>query len=124
MTAHVRGLGQYDDSEYSVIVFLGPDHRFAYLNKRAEEITGKPARELLGRPMCEAFPEQDARVMAPADEVFASGLPRTRENVAARWKDARGKWRQGTFNVVLQPLRDDSGRVVGILQLTTPSQPG
>jgi DNA-binding CsgD family transcriptional regulator len=117
-TLAAREYEQYEHSPYIVAVLLGPDHVLAYVNKRFEQVAGRSARDVLGRTTREAFPEITSEAMAMADAVYTTGEARTRGPMTARWQEANGMWHDGAFNVVQQPLRDASGRVVGILELS------
>jgi PAS domain-containing protein len=110
---------EYDRSPYVVTVTMGPDHVFAYVNKRFEAVSGKRAADVVGLPVRSAFPGLTADASAMADAVYRTGVSSSGGPMVARWKDGAGAWREGTFNIVQQALRDVGGRVIGVLEITS-----
>jgi hypothetical protein len=50
-----------------------------------------------------------------SDEAFGTGAPASLENATSLWLRDDGAWVTGTFDCVLQPVRDVIGNVNGIL---------
>jgi PAS domain S-box-containing protein len=104
----------YENAPFLVQVLHGPEHRFAYVNRRFQQVMGRSAAGLIGRTVAEAFPAR-AEYLEALDRAFASGEPSTYENVRGRWRADDGSERQALFSKFYQPIRNASGSVVGLL---------
>jgi len=97
----------------AVAVFSGPDHRFEVANPAFCTMVGRT--ELIGCLVREAFPEiGEHHAIATLDQVFETGttLRITELLIPIRRGDApRDAW----FDYVLQPLRDETGEVTGVM---------
>ena len=105
----------YDKAPFIVQVLRGPEHRYAYVNRRSEEVTGMSAGRLVGRALKEAFPNVKQEFLLSLDHAYATGQPWTSENVPGRWRDDDGAEHQSSFSLFYQPLRNASGTVIGLL---------
>ncbi len=105
----------YDDAPFIVQVLHGPEHRYAYVNRRSEQVMGLSAARLVGRELREAFPDVKRDFLESLDRAYATGQPWTSENVPGRWQDERGSERQSFFSLFYQPLRNATGSVIGLL---------
>jgi hypothetical protein len=54
-----------------------------------------------------------------SDQAFATGAPLSVENARSRWLRDDGTWGSETFDCVLQPVRDVTGNVNGVLLICT-----
>ena len=92
----------------------GPEHRYTYQNALARRLAG---RDLIGRTAREAYPEvSEQGLFELLDQVYETGEPYVGSTVTIRWdRDGNGELREGCFDFTLQPLRDDSGRIIGLL---------
>jgi PAS domain S-box-containing protein len=92
----------------------GPDHVFTLANRAYSALIGH--RPVLGLPLREALPEAEAQGFAALlDRLYASG--ESWSGVAVPFSiDATGEApaRERFLDFVYQPLRDDSGSVLGI----------
>ena len=95
-----------------ICVTRGPRHVIETANEEYLAATG--AADLVGKTMAEAFPEAGGDHIALLDEVFASGETRRGEEAASPLFTGHGP-NGRRFNYVIQPLRDDSGTVYGLL---------
>jgi signal transduction histidine kinase len=96
------------------VITRGPEHRVEFLDPRSRALA--EGREVLGRPLREAFPEAGEGCFEVMDRVYASGEPH--RDPAARLAFVRdGVAREALFRVTCQPLHDERGRVSGILVL-------
>jgi PAS domain S-box-containing protein len=97
------------------ILLLDPEGRVTSWNDGAERIKGYTAEEILGRSFTTFYPE----------EAVASGFPQHELKVAARegrfedenWrirKDGTRYW----ANVVITPMRDAAGKLIGFAKVT------
>ncbi|HET9158218.1 MAG TPA: ATP-binding protein, partial [Myxococcaceae bacterium] len=109
----------FRDAPVGIAILTGPELRFEFANQRYAEMVGN--RHLLGRPLREAFPElagqgtfeliEQVRITG---ESFASPAYR-----AAIVKSAGGHPEESYFHVVVEPLRELSGRVEGVVVVAT-----
>ena len=92
----------------------GPGHVFEAANAAYFQLVGH--REILGRPVREALPEVEAQgFVALLDGVYASGEPYVGHVVPLALQRSPGAARtQAWVDFVLQPIRDDAGKVIGI----------
>jgi PAS domain S-box-containing protein len=113
----------YDSAPFIVQVLHGPEHHYAYVNRRFEEVTGLSRARLIGRTVRDVFPAMREEYIATLDRAFATGLPLTYENVPGRWRADDGSERQSLFDQFYQPIRSVSGAVIALLLIgaTTPS---
>ncbi|NJC05347.1 PAS domain S-box-containing protein [Sphingomonas kaistensis] len=91
-------------------VLTGPSHVFAYVNDAYREIGGE--RDYVGRPVREVFPELEAQgFFTVLDQVYATG----QRYVAARSELQLSHNEDTSFiELLFEPIRDDSGAVIGI----------
>lgn len=106
--------GVYENAPFLVQVLHGPEHRFAYVNRKFEQVMGRSATGLIGRTVAEAFPAR-AEYLEALDRAFATGQPWTYENVRGRWRADDGSEREALFSKFYQPIRSASGTVIGLL---------
>ena len=92
----------------------GPQHVFEFANASYLRMTGK--RELLGRPVAEAFPEIVAQgFIELLDTCFNTGQPYVGKNVEILLQNQANAFaRHRLLDFVYQPVRDSSGVVTGI----------
>lgn len=104
----------FDQAPNFMALLRGPDHRFELANARYIELIGN--REVIGKPVAEALPDAEAQGFARIlDGVYQSGVPyRASGARIAIQPVAEGPVRERYLDFVYQPLRDHSGRVVGI----------
>jgi PAS domain S-box-containing protein len=93
----------------------GPDHIFELVNPTFYQLLDN--RELVGRPLREAIPELwEQEVFQTLDHVFRTGEPFVGNEVRLIYqRDPESEPEARYVNVVFQPLRDQSGKVSGIL---------
>ena len=94
---------------------MDPEGRITSWNLGAERIKGYAAKEILGRNFARFYTEQDQK----------AGLPRQALDTAAREgryeSEARRVRKDGSLfwaHVVLDPIRDDAGRLLGFVKVT------
>ncbi|HEX2569258.1 MAG TPA: PAS domain-containing protein [Polyangia bacterium] len=94
----------------AVAVFEGPRHMFRMANPRFREIVGE---HCLGKPIADVLPQAAAGLWIPLlDRVFQTG-----ETIERREYDSLllpGRY----FDSVLQPLRDTTGDITGVLHFS------
>jgi DNA-binding CsgD family transcriptional regulator len=98
-------------AEPQIVVGRGPEIRYEAGNEAFVQAIGK--RAFIGRTMRETFPELDEAVFQSTERVFATGTPVIEHEVERSWDRGSGIEKR-TMDIVIQPLRDDEGRVNGI----------
>jgi PAS domain S-box-containing protein len=98
-------------------IVTGPDHVFRLSNESYMRMVGR--RDLLGKPILEAFPEIAGTALPHVlDEVYRSGQPYTAEEFLVPLARADGSGTDDTFfKFSLDPLRDGSGHVYGMIAM-------
>jgi signal transduction histidine kinase len=96
------------DAPVPLALFEGPRHRCVFANDAASQAV----RAVTGDREGGSFPELDSRVRALFDEVYTGGERRAVRSWPVR---ARGGDEGRLFDFVLQPTRDATGNVFGIV---------
>ncbi len=98
---HIPGLVFYKDKE----------NHYIRLNKRTAQIHGEAKEYLIGKNMCELYPEVQAQRYFQEDlQVIETGKPML--NIEEPHETPDGLiW----HNVTKVPLKDDTGRIIGVL---------
>ncbi|HKT01907.1 MAG TPA: PAS domain S-box protein [Rugosimonospora sp.] len=107
----LRGMEQMVDSitDFEVIR-LDRDGMVRSWNPGAERLTGYPATEVIGRHVSMFYPDEDARGGMVEREMAAAVRAGRMETEGWRLrKDGTRYW----VNVVLSPIRDDAGELIG-----------
>ena len=107
-----------------VAVTTGPEHRFLFVNALSAAVAGRRRESLIGKPMKEAYPDLDPAFTAALDSVYATGRPWSAPEAPATFPQDDGATRQTRLNLLFAPLRDASGRVVGLLHIGTEVERG
>jgi len=93
-----------------VALLAGPEHRYEYVNDAYVALSG--AREFIGRPVREVFPEViDQGFLELLDRVFADGAPFVARAMPISLDRADG---ERFIDLLYQPVRDDQGAISGI----------
>ena len=94
-------------------MLAGPEHRYDLVN---EAYLGLVERgDIVGRSVREVLPEIAAQgFLALLDQVYASGQPHSGAETELWLLGADGVSRQHYLDFVFQPVRDESGTVIGI----------
>jgi two-component system sensor kinase FixL len=90
------------------------DYRFEFVNDAYQNLMGD--RQLVGRPVAEAVPEaKDQGFMALLYEVERTGEPFFAKDMLFRIERPSGEWDERYLDFIYQPIKDENGRVTGIL---------
>ena len=113
--AHERMNDLFRKAPAFMCVMRGPDHVIEMVNERYVQLVGP--RELLGRPVAEAFPEIDAvGFKRVAERIYRTGEPHAGTDRPVLLQRERGAAPERRFlDMVFLPLRDADGRVTGLL---------
>jgi signal transduction histidine kinase len=96
-----------------ICVTVGPDHIVDTVNV----LYGRSLdnRDVTGLPMGKAFPDLAKERLAALDRVYQTGEPVTFKEVTETVSTDAGT-EQRFFNVIIQPLKNDTGTVYGLMQ--------
>ena len=94
------------------LVVLDADFRYSLWNTFMENLSGKPASEVLGKRPWEVFPFLSEATSRPLVESALSGVTTI---VPDMFTDPPPPGRSAWVSQVLMPMRDAAGRVVGVL---------
>lgn len=101
----------------AIAIFEGPEHKFILANQVYEKITNRKAADLLGKSNREVFPELiGTGTFELFDHVFETGeLFTTPEYAIMLDLKNDGVLRQCYFNFSMDPLKNDSGKIYGVI---------
>jgi PAS domain S-box-containing protein len=100
-------------AEPQISVVRGPDLRIEAVNDTFRRAVGN--RPLIGRSMREAFPELAGQgVYERVERVYATGVAAMEHGAVRSWDRGHGIERRHV-DLVIQPLRDESGTVNGVI---------
>jgi len=108
---------QYERVPFMVAVTFGPEHRFVFVNALSAAVAGRAPSWLVGRSMREAYPDLDPGFSAALDSVYTSGHAWSAPEAPAKFPRDDGTTYETRLNLLFAPLRDSSGRVVGLLHI-------
>lgn len=108
----------FEQVPMAVSVLRGPDHRVEIMNATARQMLG--GRDLEGRSARSALPELEGQgFFELLDTVYATGKPFEGREVPVRFdRNGDGTMYEGRFNILYQPLLDNTGRVSGVLSIS------
>lgn len=101
-----------DQAPALISVTTGPDHVIQAANQRYLEMMGD--RPVLGLPARQAFPDLTDEQFAILDAVYATGQGQSGAELGLRVPTSEGPQTR-YFNYSLEPLRDEAGRVYGLI---------
>ena len=105
----------FAQSPTAVAVTRGAEHRFVLANPRFELLVGRPVP--VGTTFRESLPEiAEQGYEAMLDQVWLTGEPRAEQEAHARVNKGGPELEDGWYNFVYQPLFDEDGEVIGIMQ--------
>jgi signal transduction histidine kinase len=109
----------FREAPVGIAILSGPELRFEFANQRYVEMVGN--RPLLGRTAREALPELAGQgTIEIIEEVHATGESfASPAHRAALARTPGGTLEEAFFHVVVEPLRDDHGRVEGVVVVAT-----
>ncbi len=103
----------------AAIGFLsGPEHRWSYVNDYYVRVTGRSsAADFVGKTFLESLPEMQTQPFPELlDQVFRTGQPHfgySMKTILTRGSSGRSE--EAYFDFVYQPVRNQAGRVEGVL---------
>jgi PAS domain S-box-containing protein len=100
------------DAPLPVALYEGPDHRCAFANHAADQLAG---RAQAGGTLREIFLDADPAVHALFDQVYAEGQPAASKALSVWLDEGTGQRDEHFLDFVLQPTRDATGQVFGIV---------
>lgn len=107
-----------EQAPVAIGLFQGPDCVVAKANTLLCASLGYPQQHILGKPLLEAVPElQGQGFKEILIEVERTGVPYIGKEVPAKLLQPNGKVSTRYFNFVYQPLYDDAGKIIGVLDI-------
>ncbi|WP_210518357.1 PAS domain-containing sensor histidine kinase [Hymenobacter terricola] len=98
-----------------IATMAGPEHRFTFTNAGFDALVGNRAQ--LGQPAAQHIAEAEAQgFLELLDNVYRTGAPFVGQEMPAMLLDpATGQTQQSYLDFTYQALRDEQGRITGIL---------
>ena len=100
-------------------IFRGHEHKYILANTAYEKVTNRKTADLLGQNLCEVFPELiDTGTIELFDNVFKSGETFNAPEFATMLDLKNdGLLRLCYFNFSIDPLKNDSGEIFGVIAM-------
>ena len=107
----------FAEAPVAIAVFEGPDQRLTLANSAYEAIVGRPV--VSGTSVREALPELEGQgIFELIENVYQSGDAFTADAMHVVLKRSEnGSLEDAYFNIMYQPLHDESGAVYGVVAL-------
>jgi PAS domain-containing protein len=103
----------FREAQPQIGVTRGPEFRLEAVNEAFVRAVGN--RPLLGRTVRDAFPELDGQgIIELSERVYATGEPLILHERTSSWDRGHGV-EPRTVDLVIQPLRDETGAVNGLV---------
>jgi PAS domain S-box-containing protein len=118
-TAYQQLRAVFEQAPVAISILQGPDYQIEVANPFIIDMWGRPAEHVLGQPLFEALPElQEQGFEGLLAEVRRTGQPYVAQEVEARF------WRSDQLETIyvdlsLYPLRDELGKVTGLILVST-----
>jgi len=117
-----RELEAYSNSAFMIGLTIGPDDVLVYVNKAGQRMAGiGPESETSARFISRRASGGTNAFREGARRAFRTGRATTVEQQQARWLRDDGTWSSGGFSCLLQPVREATGNVFGLLWICMPS---
>ena len=99
----------------AIQILKGPEFVYELANKRSLEILGKKEEEIIGRSVLEVMPElKEQRPYKVLQNVYSTGERHVDEEERVRYMRS-GELVEIFAKLVYEPLRDEHGKVIGIM---------
>ena len=109
--------GLFEQAPTAIIILKGPEAVFELANKRALEIIGKNKEDVIGQKLADALPElKDQGYMDLISMVYNSGERYVSEESPVSF-NTNGERIDTFVKYVFQPLKDEEGRITGVMIL-------
>jgi PAS domain S-box-containing protein len=102
----------------AIALMRGPEHRWVYVNEECARLSGRGSTsDFIGKTVREVLPEVDEQgYIALLDQVYRTGQPFIGHEMKARFvHTANGQPQERYFDFVYGPVRNETGRVEGVL---------
>jgi PAS domain S-box-containing protein len=99
----------------AIQILKGPDFVYELVNKRSLEILGKKEEEVIGRSVLEVMPElKEQHPYKVLQDVYSTGERHVVEEERVRYL-RNGEVVEIFAKLVYEPLRDEQGKVIGVM---------
>ncbi|MFN3997912.1 ATP-binding protein [Algoriphagus sp.] len=104
----------------AIAIFEGPEHKYVLANKAYEKLSNRKAADLLGKSMQVLFPELEGTgTLELFDKVLETGESYSFPEYALMLDlKNKGVLRQYYFNFSMEPLKNNSGEIYGVMAVT------
>jgi len=107
----------FQQAPVGIGIYTGREHIISLVNPTMEQMLGRSAQELLGKPLFEALPEVKGQGFEGIlGEVFTKGTPFEAREISATL-EREGKLVPGFYNTLYHPFRTAGGEVTDIIQV-------
>ncbi|RDC62418.1 PAS domain-containing protein [Adhaeribacter pallidiroseus] len=107
----------FEQAPAAISLFEGPEQRISLANAMMCNLWGRSPGQVLGRSFNEALPElQDQHFSEQIATVFHTQVPFVGTEIPAQIF-RQGHLKTGYFNLVFQPLYNEQGQVLGVLNV-------
>ena len=107
-----------DQAPMGIAVFRGPDYVVELANEAYLILIDKNAETLIGHPFFETHPELEELIKPLFENVISTGEPFYGNEFPVKLK-RMDKFEQTYFNTVYHPLKEESGKISGIIVVAT-----
>ena len=108
----------FEQAPVAITVFRGPAFIYELANPRYLAMVGK--HDIVGRGLFDVFPEiVDEPITQALLQVYATGETFVGEIFRADIERGRGHIEEAYWNFSLDPMRDEDGAIVGVVQVVT-----
>lgn len=107
--------GVFNHSPVAITLMKGPQYIIEIANKRVLEIWGRTAKEVMGKPVFEVFPEL---IGTPFEDIFETVYTKGERFSADDYQISlvrHGKMEERYINFVYEPLKESDGSVSAII---------
>ncbi|QHT68452.1 PAS domain-containing protein [Rhodocytophaga rosea] len=112
-------LQSYAQAPVAIGIYLGKNYTIAFANPVMREIWGRNPEQVLDKPLFEALPEVAGQGFEEIlEEVWKTGKSFSGNEMPAPL-ERNGRMELCYFNILYQPVREEAGEVIGIIQLAS-----
>jgi len=109
----------FTQAPFAFTIYLGPEYRVEFINDFALQIAGLKRDYVLNKPFFEVFPElAEQGYKKILDDVFLGGNKFVANSQHIEF-EKEGKMTEGWFNLVVEPFRDFTGQIIGVISICT-----
>ncbi len=109
----------FSQAPVAISIFKGPDYIVEFINELSLNIGGLKEQDILKKPFFDLYPELEEQGLREiADKVAATGERFVAKEFYIEYH-VKDEIRKGWFNSVMEPFRDETGVICGIVTLSS-----